>query len=188
MNGTEANILQIAPKTWGSPQSKLADLVLTGHPDEQGKPLVNLNADERQRILTWIDVNVPYYGTSITTHQEWRGGRALEVPQLAEVLKEVGSRRCVDCHPGSPPLGRVRFTNVENNAFLFAPLAKSAGGTGQCGKAVFADKNDPDYQKLLRLFEPITGALRENPRQDMSGSHRPDCEVCEPPPLTTAAR
>jgi len=188
MNGTEANILQIAPKTWGSPQSKLADFVLTGHPDQQGKPLVNLNADERQRILTWIDVNVPYYGTSTTTHQEWRGGRALQVPQLAEVLKEVGSRRCAECHSGSPPLGRVRFTNVENNAFLLAPLAKSAGGTEQCGKAVFADKNDPDYQKLLRLFESITRALTENPRQDMPGSHRPDCEVCEPPACTTAVR
>ena len=80
------------------------------------------------------------------------------------------------------------FTNVENNAFLLAPLAKSAGGTEQCGKAVFADKNDPDYQKLLGLFEPITRALSENPRQDMPGSHRPDCEVCEPPAMTTAAR
>jgi mono/diheme cytochrome c family protein len=188
MNGTETNILQIVPKTWGSPQSKLADLILTGHPDEQGKPLVNLHADERQRILTWIDVNVPYYGTSTTTHQEWRGGRALQVPQLAAVLKEVGTRRCAECHRDTPPVGRVRFTNVEQNAFLLAPLAKSAGGTEQCGRAVFVDKNDPDYQKLLKLFEPITQVLQQNPRQDMPGSHRPDCEVCDPPAFTTAAR
>jgi mono/diheme cytochrome c family protein len=186
MNGTETNILQIAPKTWGSPQSKLADLVLTGHPDEQGKPMVSLNADERQRILTWIDVNVPYYGTSTTTHQEWPGGRALKVPQLAATLKEVGTRRCAECHKDGPTPGRVRFTNVENNPFLLAPLAKSAGGTEQCGKAVFVDKNDPDYQKLLKLFEPITQVLEENPRQDMPGSHRPDCEVCEPPGHTPA--
>jgi hypothetical protein len=181
MNGTEANILQIAPKTWGSPQSKLADLILNGHVDEQGKPRVALNADERQRILTWIDVNVPYYGSSTTTHQEWRGGRALQVPQLTAMLKEVGSRRCAECHGDAPPLGRVRFTNVEENAFLLAPLAKSAGGTEQCGRAIFVDRNDPDYQKLLRLFEPITQVLKENPRQDMPGSHRPDCELCEPP-------
>ncbi|MFH1264587.1 MAG: hypothetical protein ABIK89_02590 [Planctomycetota bacterium] len=49
-------------------------------------------------------------------------------------------------------------------------------------------RGDHDYRKLLRLFEPITGALMENPRQDMPGSHRPDCEPCEPPALTTAAR
>jgi hypothetical protein len=188
MNGTETNILQIAPKTWGSPQSLLANLILTGHPDEQGKPMVNLDADERQRILTWIDVNVPYYGTSTTTHQEWPGGRALRVPQLAGVLKEVGSRRCAECHRDAPPMGRVRFTNVDRNAFLLAPLAKSAGGTEQCGKAVFADRNDPDYQKLLKLFEPITKVLEENPRQDMPGSHRPDCETCQPLAFTTAAR
>jgi hypothetical protein len=149
---------------------------------------VNLNADERQRILTWIDVNVPYYGTSTTTHQEWRGGRALQVPQLTESLKEVGSRRCAVCHRDAPPIGRVRFTNVEKNAFLLAPLAESAGGTERCGTAVFADKNDPDYQKLLKLFEPISQVLKENPRQDMPGSHRPDCETCEPPSHTTAAR
>jgi hypothetical protein len=37
-NGQEWNILQITPKYWGSPASKLADLILTGHPDEHGKP------------------------------------------------------------------------------------------------------------------------------------------------------
>ncbi len=188
MNGTETNILQIAPKTWGSPQSKLADLILAGHPDEQGKPMVSLDADERQRILTWIDVNVPYYGTSTTTHQEWRGGRALQVPQLAAALKEVGSRRCAACHGDGPPSGRVRFTSVESNPFLLAPLAKSAGGTEQCGKAVFADQSDADYQKLLKLFEPLSEALDANPRQDMPGSHRPDCEAVEPPADTTATQ
>ena len=34
-NGMEANILEIRPKHWGSPASKLADIVLSGHPDEQ---------------------------------------------------------------------------------------------------------------------------------------------------------
>ena len=78
-------------------------------------------------------------------------------------------------------MGRVRFTNVEKNPFLLAPLAKSVGGTEQCGKAVFAEKTDPDYQKLLKQFEPLTKILTENPRQDMPGSHRPDCELLELP-------
>jgi hypothetical protein len=167
MNGTETNILQIAPKTWGSPQSLLADLILTGHIDQQGQPRVHLNADERQRILTWIDVNVPYYGTSTTTHQEWPGGRALQIPQLATTLKEIATRRCVACHREELPVNRVRFTGIANNAFLLAPLATSAGGTEQCGTAIFADKNDPDYRKLRQLFAPITRVLKENPRQDM---------------------
>lgn len=40
-------------------------------------------------------------------------------------------------------------------SFMLAPLAKSAGGTERCGRAVFKDQTDPDYQKLLRAFDPI---------------------------------
>ena len=34
----ENNILEITPKKWGSPASKLADVVLSDHPDANGKP------------------------------------------------------------------------------------------------------------------------------------------------------
>ncbi|MHB1036392.1 MAG: HzsA-related protein [Pirellulales bacterium] len=203
MNGTETNILHIDPKTWGSPRSKLADFVLTGHPDENGKPRVHLTADERQRVLTWIDVNAPYYGTSTTTHPGLAGGRALEVKELAATLGEVASRRCAECHAaapgaqggrsGAPPvkdwMKRVRFTNPQNNAFLLAPLAKAAGGTEKCGKAVFAGVNDPDYQKIHKTFEPLTQLLKDNPRQDMPGARLPECERLEacPPEVTKSA-
>jgi hypothetical protein len=63
-NGCESNILEIEPKTWGSPVSPLADLVINGHPDEKGEKRIDLTDDERLRILMWIDLNVPYYGTS----------------------------------------------------------------------------------------------------------------------------
>ena len=62
-HGVEQNILDIQPRRWGSPRSKLADLVLSGHPDQNGQPQVRLSRDEIQRILTWIDLNVPFYGS-----------------------------------------------------------------------------------------------------------------------------
>ena len=62
-HGVEQNILDIEPRHWGSPRSKLADLVLTGHPDQDGQPQVQMSRDETQRIITWIDLNVPFYGT-----------------------------------------------------------------------------------------------------------------------------
>jgi hypothetical protein len=62
-HGVEHNILEIAPRRWGSPRSKLAELVLDGHPDADGKPRVDLSRDEQQRVLTWIDLNVPFYGS-----------------------------------------------------------------------------------------------------------------------------
>jgi hypothetical protein len=60
-NGDEWNIRRITPKLWGAPNSRLADLVLSGHPCKNGKPRISLNPDERSRIITWIDLNCPFY-------------------------------------------------------------------------------------------------------------------------------
>ena len=57
--------------------------------------------------------------------------------------------------------------NPEKNSFLLAPLAKAAGGTQKCGKPVFASTADPDYQKILRTFDPIHVLLKQRPRADM---------------------
>jgi hypothetical protein len=43
----------------------------------------------------------------------------------------------------------VNYTQPESSSILLAPLAKAAGGYARCGKTVFSDKNDPDYQTLL---------------------------------------
>jgi len=57
--------------------------------------------------------------------------------------------------------------NPQNNNFLLAPLAESAGGTQKCGQSVFQSKDDPDYQKILKTFEPIHELLKQRPRADM---------------------
>ena len=59
--------------------------------------------------------------------------------------------------------------NPERNSFLLAPLAKEAGGTEKCGKAVFLSTSDPDYQRILRTSDPIHVLLKERPRADMAG-------------------
>jgi mono/diheme cytochrome c family protein len=47
----------------------------------------------------------------------------------------------------------ANYTQPDCSALLLAPLAKEAGGYGRCGKAVFTDKSDPDYKKLLASIE-----------------------------------
>jgi hypothetical protein len=79
----------------------------------------------------------------------------------------------------------VRVTNPQLNNFLMAPLAKSAGGSGKCGQAVFASKDDPDYQAILKTFEPIHELLRKIPREDevASSPAKPGAgQICAPPP------
>jgi|GEM_PF-243685 len=202
-NGQEQNILNIEPKAWGSYQSRLAELVRNGHPDADGVKRFDMDDESLRKVYAWIDLNVPYYASSETAYPEALGSRRMYPQDLDTVLNDVGERRCAECHekgnverrnwvrrtqnqslyPGEMDEGIVprrtwtRITEPEKNPFLLAPLAKDAGGTGQCGQAVFADTNDPDYQAILQTFTPIRQTLATTPRLDMpNGTPAPD--VC----------
>jgi hypothetical protein len=144
-NGCESNILQIEPKTWGSPVSRLADIVIAGHPDAQGARRVALSADERLRLLLWIDLNVPFYGTSQSRQPELRGCRRILPKNLDETLKEIAARRRIELQATF----FVRLDHPEKNPFLAVPLAKGA----------FASRDDPDYRKILACFDGVQDAL-----------------------------
>ena len=98
-------------------------------------------------------------------------------PNLNKVLADVAKRRCGSCHKGNkiPRNPYIRITNVENSNFLVAPLAKSAGGSEKCGKAVFASKDDPDYKAIVKTFDPIVKLYTAKPRMDMPGAKLPAC-------------
>ncbi len=173
-NGEEANILQITPRTWGSPTSKLTEIIQTGHPDEDGKPRFAMDDASRRRVMVWIDLNVPYYHTSVSNHYQRKGCRRMMPERLDAVLQDVASRRCASCHPqGVPRKFYTRILKPQDNSFLLAPLANSAGGTQSCGEPVFQSKDDPDYRAILATFEPIERLLAERPRMDMTE------EACE---------
>jgi mono/diheme cytochrome c family protein len=144
-NGCESNILQIAPKTWGSPVSPLADLVINGHPDAKGEKRINLSASERQRILMWIDLNVPYYGTSQSRQPDLRGCRQVVPENLNAMLDEISKRRGIEL----PRTFFIRLDHPEKNPFLATPLARGN----------FASKEDPDYQRILECFKDVPKAL-----------------------------
>jgi hypothetical protein len=146
-NGCESNILEIKPKTWGSPASPLADLVINGHPDGKGVKRINLNAAERQRILMWIDLNVPYYGTSQSRQPDLRGCRRIVPENLDAVLDDISKRRGFDL----PRTFYIRLENPEKNPFLSVPLARGD----------FASAEDPDYQRILACFKDVSAALEQ---------------------------
>ncbi|HUT32778.1 MAG TPA: hypothetical protein VNE39_04815 [Planctomycetota bacterium] len=170
-NGNEANILQIAPKAWGSPASKLTPILMGGHVDKEGKPRFTLSDAERRRLFTWVDLNIPYYSTYDMAYPDIEGGRRLVPKDLKAKLAEVAQRRCTECHQKAvPSRGYIRITEPELNDFLVAPLAKAAGGREACKKPVFATKDDPDYQLLLKCFDPVRALLAQKPRMDMPGA------------------
>jgi hypothetical protein len=123
-------------------------------------------------VLAWIDLNVPYYGTSETAYPEKPGCRQMLPADLDKTLADVAKRRCAECHRDGK-FKREFWTRIQNpqmNSFLLAPLAREAGGSGACGKAVFASSDDSDYQAILRTFEPVLMQLRLRPRMDMPGA------------------
>jgi len=171
-NGQEANILEITPGRWGAKASLLADVIRGGHKDKDGKNRIDLPDNDKRIVYAWLDLNCPYYSSSDSTYRENPGCRQILPPGLAEVFKDVGERRCISCHKqrnifSYPKCFAVRLDNPQWNSFLSSPLAKSAGGTEGCGKIIFSDANDPDYRKLLSLFDPVKTGLEKNPRLDM---------------------
>lgn len=145
-NGCESNILEVKPKTWGSPASPLADLLIAGHPDEDGNPRLRMDADELQRILMWIDLNVPYYGTSQSRQPGLRGCRRIVPEGLDAVLEEISKRRGFEL----PRTFYVRLDRPERNPFLAVPLERGD----------FTGADDPDYQKILKCFEGVQQQLK----------------------------
>ena len=160
-NGCESNILEIEPKRWGSPASRLAEIVIAGHPDDKGVNQVNLRADERLRILMWIDLNVPFYGTSQSRQPELRGCRQILPVNLDAVLKEIATRRSINL----PRDFYVRLDHPEKNPFLAMPLAKGD----------FLSAEDPDYKRILGCFDGVQAALG----QRIDVDYRTVIQACE---------
>ncbi len=168
INGAGHNTLEIAPRRWGSPASMVAEIVRTGHPDKDGTPRIDVADADRRKVYHWLDLNVPYYGTSSSNHKQRLGSRRMLPQDLDATLNEVAARRCVSCHEnGVPRKFYTRMLKPENNNFMLAPLALKAGGTEKCGQAVFESKNDSDYRKLLDIFTPVQELLARRPRADM---------------------
>ena len=96
-NGADQDLT--TPKGNGS----LASRLVTGkylEPDHYG---VALSPDERQRVYTWIDANVPYYHTYLYTDGGVNGARDRWYDDLPDGwfqrnFAPVFMRRCYECH------------------------------------------------------------------------------------------
>jgi hypothetical protein len=176
-NGQEGNILKIEPGQWGAKASLLAQIIDQGHPDDQGQPRIDLTRDEEARVYAWLDLNVPYYGTSHSNYTERRGCRQQLPDGFDALMADVSQRRCVTCHKEAKNSTDwmlkykdrfyIRIDNPQRNSFLMAPLAKEAGGTGQCGTPVFKTTDDADYRKFMAAFDQLKQKLEQQPRYDM---------------------
>ena len=166
-NGQEENILDISPGRWGARASLLATIIDTNHPDQDGKPRVNMSKEEKARI----------YATSDSNYMERLGCRRQLPDNFQKTINDIASRRCASCHKDAlkdkdwvfklEDNFYIRIDNPQLNNFFQAPLAKNAGGTQKCGIPVFESKKDPDYELIMNGFDTLQQKLRERPRFDM---------------------
>ena len=138
---------------------------------------VNLPSEARRRIYTWIDANVPYYGTWEMTRPHTVGGRdtwldvgGKPLPWFAEFRAAYTAASGLTNAMERVHNADINLTRPEFSRVLLRNLARSAAGLAAEDKALFKTKADPSYQAMLHAIEQGRQALLAKPRMDMPGA------------------
>jgi len=160
------------PLAFGSHKSKLVE-VLRKEPHAKR---VALSKEEWRRLVTWIDANAPYHDDFIDKRPERKPYDLAADAELGRTIATVHAKRCASCHAAAD-VSRVAWIDIhepKRSLFLFAPLAKEAGGAGRCKESVYKDENDPDYQAVRRAVEAAAKRVWAEPRRDVKALAPPE--------------
>jgi hypothetical protein len=144
-----------APGSWGSRTSPLTKVLLEGH----GKPAldkeVHLDPESFDRIVTWIDINAPYYS-------DYSGGAYRDNPYGRSPIdgKELGRfKNLTGVDPARPgAMAEVSFTRPEISPSITR----------------LAEKKPRARDEALAILRAGKARLFENPRLDMPGFRSSD--------------
>ena len=132
--------------SWGSHTSELVRLLRRGHHD------VELDRESWERLVTWIDLNGPYYpGHASAYPNNWTGRSPLTDAQLKR-LCELTSLKPRDTWR-APYLGpQLSFTRPEKSPVLSG-----------------LDRGSPETREALAILHAGKELLAKKPRLDMPG-------------------
>lgn len=137
----------LPPYAWGSHRSRLVDVIRKDHYG------VKLDKESFDHIVTWIDMNAPYYGSYASAYPNNPFGRspldANQVKRLSE-LTGVGLGT-TDTH--------MKGLQINLNRPEHSPAL-----------ARIKDKNDPAYKEALAIIRTGRDRLAQRPRMDMPGA------------------
>ena len=136
------------PYSWGSHASKLVEVIRRGHND------VKLNKEEFDRIITWIDLNAPYYPRYDCAYPANLTGRCpLDDGQLKRLTELTG----------------VPFAKLATHNKNAGPqISFDRPHLSPC-LAQFESTTDPNYIEALEIIEAGKRMLEHRPRADMPG-------------------
>jgi len=155
------------PLAFGSHKSKLIQVLRKSPHTERAQ----FSAEDWLRLVTWIDANAPYHDGFINTRPRRQPYDLPADRALAGKIAAIHARRCASCHKAED-ISRLDWIDLHEPAkgrFLTAPLAKEAGGTAKCGRAVYTSQEDSDYQAVRELVEAAAERAWANARRDLRG-------------------
>jgi hypothetical protein len=136
------------PYSWGSHASTLVKVIREGHYD------VKLSEDEFERIVTWVDLNAPYYPRYDCAYPANLAGRCpLSNEQLSRLTELTG----------------VPFAKLANHAKNAGPQVSFDRPQLSPCLAKFEDTGHPKYIEALAIIEAGKRMLEQRPRADMPG-------------------
>ena len=153
--------VKLNPYTWGSHKSRLADVMLKGHPrkeiDDKRREMGLMITKESHpeafgRVITWIDINAPYFPTYASAYPNNRFGRSpLDEPSL----KRLGELCGVDLkwsvsfdRPELSPCLAKWSTDSQKQS----PEYKEALAIIKCGQAALVETSrgeDPNFEPVI---------------------------------------
>lgn len=142
------------PLTTGSRVSKLIAQM------EKEPCNVKMDDESRHRIYTWIEANIPYYGTYEHTRPGTPGSRDLWTGPWLNRLRQSAKTGFSETD--------INLTYPKKSRLLANSLARSAGGLADDTRARFKSKQDAGYQAVLAAIEEGKTELYKKPRMDMT--------------------
>ncbi|HID75920.1 MAG TPA: hypothetical protein EYP56_07980 [Planctomycetaceae bacterium] len=137
------------PLSWGSHASRLAEVLVEGHGDPEVDRRIRLDRESFDRIVTWIDLNAPYYPRyAAGAYRDHPYGRSPLTEEELQRLGQLTGVRLLDRNMSS----QVSFSRPEKSPCL-SRLAAS----------------DPKYRQALAIIRTGRQRLARNPRPDMPG-------------------
>jgi hypothetical protein len=137
---------QIQPAySWGSHASKLVKILQSGHNE------VKLSIEEMDRLITWVDINAPYYPVYESAYPNNPCGRSpLTSGQVKQLEKLTGAKFVTD--------HRSKYR---------AQLSFDRPAISPCLMSL--EKGNAEYVQALKIIEAGRQKLIQNPRADMAG-------------------
>ena len=134
--------------SWGSHASKLIHVIRAGHND------VRLSRDDLERLVTWLDLNGPYYARYACAYPKNLTGRCpldwAQIKRLGELTGLPFARLCSYARNRGP---QVSFDRPELSPCL----------------AQFKGTSDAKYAEALAIIRAGKTAYAKRPRADMPG-------------------